>query len=109
MPTPSLRDLQSLFWASLNGQQEPALRAVVRSTPELGGEDRLAIYAEMYFARLRDVLAEDFEKTAAVLGPEAFTALTKTLFTSSRMPQSAVAAIAARNVHSGMVEWAKAR
>ena len=77
MSTPSLRELQSLFWASLHGRQEPALRAVVRSTPELGGEDRLAIYAEMYFARLRDVLAEDFEKTAAVLGPEAFTALAR--------------------------------
>ena len=77
MSTPSLRDLQSLFWASLNGQQEPALRAVVRSTPELGGEDRLAIYAEMYFARLRDVLAEDFEKTAAALGPEGFTAVAR--------------------------------
>ena len=75
--TPSLRDLQSLFWASLNGRQEPALRAVIRSTPELGGEDRLAIYAEMYFARLRDVLAEDFEKTAAALGPEGFTAVAR--------------------------------
>ena len=75
--TPSLRELQSLFWASLTGRQEPALQAVVRSTAELGGEDRLAIYAEMYFARLRDVLAEDFEKTAAVLGPEAFTALAR--------------------------------
>ena len=77
MSTPSLRDLQSLFWASLNGRQEPALRAVVRSTPELSGEDRLAIYAEMYFARLRDVLAEDFEKTAAALGPEGFTAVAR--------------------------------
>ena len=77
MSTPSLRDLQSLFWASLNGRQEPALRAVVRSTPGLGREDRLAIYAEMYVARLRDVLAEDFEKTAAALGPEGFTAVAR--------------------------------
>jgi hypothetical protein len=75
--TPSLHELQSLFWATLNGRQEPALRAVVRSTPELGGEERLAIYAEMYFARLRDVLADDFEKTAAALGPEGFTAVAR--------------------------------
>ncbi len=77
MATPSLRELQSLFWASLNGRQEATLRAVVRSTPELCGEERLAIYAEMYFARLRDVLADDFEKTAAALGPEGFTAVAR--------------------------------
>ena len=31
-------------------------------------EERLDAYANMYFFRLRDVLAEDFERTAAVLG-----------------------------------------
>jgi hypothetical protein len=75
--TPSLRELQSLFWASLNGRHEATLRAVVSSTPELCGEERLTIYAEMYFARLRDVLADDFEKTAAALGPEGFTAVAR--------------------------------
>jgi hypothetical protein len=74
---PSLRDLQALFWAALNGRQDAALEAVVASTPGLTAADRVAIYAEMYFARLRDVLAEDFEKTAAALGPERFTAVVR--------------------------------
>ena len=72
MSGPSLRDLQALFWSALNGCQEPDLAAAVASTSGLAGTDRIAIYAEMYFGRLRDVLAEDFEKTAAALGPERF-------------------------------------
>src|SRR5262249_38196694 len=36
------------------------------------GPERLGIYAEMYFGRLRDVMAEDFEKTAAALGHDRF-------------------------------------
>ncbi len=72
MSAPSLRDLQALFWSALNGRQEPELAAAVASSSGLAGTDRIAIYAEMYFGRLRDVLAEDFEKTAAALGPERF-------------------------------------
>ena len=70
--TPSLRELQALFWSALNGRPEPGLTAAVTSTSGLAATDRIAIYAEMYFARLRDVLAEDFEKTAAALGPQRF-------------------------------------
>src|SRR5262249_9823582 len=74
---PSLRDLQALFWAALNGRQDASLEAAVASTPGLAAADRVAIYAGMYFARLRDVLAEDFEKTAPALGRENFTAVVR--------------------------------
>lgn len=73
MPAPSLPELQALFWSALQGDVAPALEAAVVSTPGLDGRDRLGIYAAMYHARLRDVLASDFERTEAVLGPETFT------------------------------------
>lgn len=68
MAAPALRELQALFWRALEGSVEPALASAVISTPPLAGSDRIGIYAGMYFWRLRDVLGEDFEKTAAVLG-----------------------------------------
>jgi hypothetical protein len=34
----------------------------------MSGEERLDVYANMYFFRLKDVLAEDFARTAAALG-----------------------------------------
>jgi hypothetical protein len=72
MSGPALRDLQALFWRTLNGATEPSLEAAVVSTPSLVAADRLDIYARMYFWRLHDALAEDFEKTAAALGEERF-------------------------------------
>lgn len=74
MSAPALRELQQLFFRALGGDVAPVLRDVVRSTDGLGADRRLGIYADMYVWRLRDVLADDFEKTAAVLGDDAFTA-----------------------------------
>jgi hypothetical protein len=74
MSAPALRELQQLFFRALGGDSAPGLRDVVRSTPALDADHRLAIYADMYFWRLRDLLADDFEKTAATLGDAAFTA-----------------------------------
>jgi hypothetical protein len=39
---------------------------------QLGAEERINIYAEMYFARLVDVLKSDFPRVAALLGCERF-------------------------------------
>jgi hypothetical protein len=72
VPSPALREIQALFWRGLNGAVDPALEAAVVSTPALGAADRLQIYRAMYVGRLHDVLAEDFERTAAVVGPETF-------------------------------------
>lgn len=41
-------------------------------------DERLAVYANAYFARLHDCLAEDFAATARALGPDAFHDLVKT-------------------------------
>jgi hypothetical protein len=60
-----------LFWRTLSAS-EPALEAAVVSTPGLAAAERLDIYGRMYFWRLHDALAEDFEKTAAALGSERF-------------------------------------
>lgn len=78
MSAPALRELQRLFFRSLGGDVTPALRDVVCSTPAIDADRRLGIYADMYFWRLRGVLAEDFEKTAAVIGDEAFTTVVRT-------------------------------
>jgi hypothetical protein len=72
MSGPALPELQALFWRALEGACEPALTGVVVDAGRLSAVDRLGIYAGMYFWRLRDVLAEDFEKTAEVLGPDPF-------------------------------------
>jgi hypothetical protein len=77
MSAPALRELQQLFFRSLVGDVAPGLRDVVCSTPALDAGARLGVYADMYFVRLRGVLAEDFEKTAAVLGDETFTAVAR--------------------------------
>ena len=56
--------------------EEPAedapLASVVRSDARLAAEDRLDVYANAYFYRIHDVLAEDFPGLAAVLGPDDF-------------------------------------
>jgi hypothetical protein len=80
MHTPSLRELQGLFWGCIS--QTPgttraaaALVAVTRPGPTLDREACLSIYADAYFLRLRDVLAENFPRVAALLGAERFDAL----------------------------------
>ena len=70
--SPALREIQALFWRALSGSVDPALEEVIVSTPALPSLARLDIYAGMYEGRLHDVLAEDFERTAAVLGKERF-------------------------------------
>jgi hypothetical protein len=44
------------------------LAGLVRGDERLGAVDRVDVYADMYFYRLRDCLAEDFPRLAAVLG-----------------------------------------
>jgi len=47
-------------------------RRLVRSDERLDAVERLDIYANMYFYRLRDCLAEDFPKVVAMAGGAAF-------------------------------------
>jgi hypothetical protein len=45
-----------------------ALAATFAGDGRMSAEERLDVYANMYFFRLRDVLAEDFARTAGALG-----------------------------------------
>ncbi len=86
--SPDLRRTQELFWDLIAAPQgvRPGLAALrasgrmdagdlsfmIRGDDRLAPEDRLDIYASMYFYRLRDSLAEDFPKVAAIIGGAAF-------------------------------------
>jgi Putative DNA-binding domain len=89
-----LRELQVRFFAAVgpaaggSGLSDPALLAAVRGDPDLGPEERLAIYADMYAARLIDVLREDYPRVSTVLTPEGFEAVVRAYLaaTPSRHP-----------------------
>ena len=81
-----LRELQARFLRSIATTPErsdvhrfdPALLELVEGRGRLGSPERLGVYAEMYWARLLDVLRDDFPRVAAVLGGDRFTALAGT-------------------------------
>jgi len=77
MPTPSLYEVQRLFWESVAVQPgrdsiAPAFVRMVRGYDDSDRKTRIAVYADAYFLRLRDVLREDFSRVAALLGLEQF-------------------------------------
>lgn len=71
-----LRELQLRFAAALApaAATDPALLALVSAPGALAPAQRLEIYAGMYRARLVDVLREDYPRTLAHLGDDAFRA-----------------------------------
>jgi hypothetical protein len=85
----ALRDLQASFFDSIavspgpaaSQRFDPALLEIVEVAQVVGGRGRLGptsrldIYAQMYWARLYDVLREDFPRVAAILGAERFRAI----------------------------------
>jgi hypothetical protein len=81
MSAPTLAQTQQLLWklitapegaaarlAQLGPAQGAYARALVAGDERLSAVERLDIYANMYFYRLRDALAEDFAAVCAVLG-----------------------------------------
>ncbi len=77
MPTPSLHDVQRLFWESVAvrpGRDSIASSFVrmVRGRDDCDRKTRIQVYSDAYFLRLRDVLLEDFPRVAALLGAEQF-------------------------------------
>ncbi len=78
---PSLRELQTSFFRSIasapgtsaSERFDPLLLELVRRQGRLGAAKRLDIYAQMYWARLVEVLREDFPRVATCLGTERFT------------------------------------
>src|SRR5262245_49959372 len=78
MGTPSLRELQGEFWQAIAAEPgtlsaRPALLAASAPSRTLDAGGRLAVYADAYFSRLREVLVEDFPRLAAALGEACFT------------------------------------
>jgi hypothetical protein len=84
---PTLEDTQRLLWtlisapngvaAALDGDPQvahvrPAVDAQIEGDDRLSAVDRLEIYANMYFYRLRDCLAEDFPVVCATVGASRF-------------------------------------
>jgi hypothetical protein len=71
----SLRELQERFFASIARTPgagpvsfDPVLVECIAERGPLGAAARVEIYAQMYYARLFDVLKEDFPRVAAILG-----------------------------------------
>lgn len=82
MADPKLRQVQSFFWRSIAGEPgeyefEPGLVAEIEPSRTQNPTQRLEVYADAYFLRLRDVLAEDFPRAAKLLGGEAFNRLAR--------------------------------
>jgi Putative DNA-binding domain len=85
-PTASaLGALQEDLWRLITApsQDEPPpgdreLAALLRGDVNASPRERLGVYANAYFARLHDCLADDFGGLARALGPEAFHDLVKT-------------------------------
>lgn len=81
----TLAEVQARFYALVTAREEVAttvtaggpearrsLEEMVVGDARLAAAERLQIYADMYFARIRDVLAEEYPKTLAALGAAAF-------------------------------------
>ncbi|HEY7376372.1 MAG TPA: DNA-binding domain-containing protein, partial [Polyangia bacterium] len=58
--------------AARDAAARAAIDAMIAGDARLPAVDRLDVYATMYFVRLHDVLRDEFPRTAAVLGGEAF-------------------------------------
>ena len=67
-----LAEIQGRFHALAVGDagEAPPAREILRGGRGLAPEERAAVYAGMYDARLADALAADFPKLAAILGHE---------------------------------------
>jgi hypothetical protein len=87
-PAPDLRESQEIFWDLVAAPEgvKPGLAELVRAgrveredlsfliegDERLNAAERLDIYANMYFFRLRDCLAEDYPKVSKIVGGAAF-------------------------------------
>jgi hypothetical protein len=79
---PDLRQIQSWFWRSIAatpgaGEFEPGLVAAIAPSRTLDSAERLQVYADAYMIRLREALAEDFPRTAKLLGEREFDRLVR--------------------------------
>lgn len=84
-----LARLQQAFLQALS-QQEDCLVDSVLSTPDLSAQKRIGIYRNAYFARLKQVLAEDYPALAAMLGDAAFDRLCQSYILQNPSEQTSI-------------------
>ena len=82
MAESKLREVQSWFWRSIAGEPgeydfESELVEAIEPSRTQEPAQRLEVYADAYYLRLRDVLAEDFPRVAQLLGHEDFARLVR--------------------------------
>ena len=71
---PRLSEIQAAFQRYVL-TQDPAIAAHIASSERFGRDQRLAVYANAYRARLVEALASDYQAVRRSLGEEAFTRL----------------------------------
>lgn len=76
----SLRDLQLEFAHRVTRGDGAGLAPRIRSDRGISAEERLFVYAHAWFARLHEVLREDYGALAEALGEDAFHDLAKLYF-----------------------------
>ena len=76
----SLRDLQHALARRITRGDGANLSARIRSDHGIPAEERLFVYAHAWFARLHEVLREDYGALAEALGKDAFHDLAKLYF-----------------------------
>ena len=109
MADPKLRQIESWFWRSIAGEPgeydfEPDLAATIEPSRTLNPAGRLEIYADAYFLRLRDVLAEDFARVAKLVGEETFDRIVRQYLKAYPSTQPSV-----RHLGSAMAEFIASR
>jgi len=67
----TLKTLQAQFQNFLI-QDNPAIIAAIKSTPNFNAQDRLAVYSDAYYLRLVDILAKEFPRLKKFCGEEKF-------------------------------------
>jgi hypothetical protein len=85
MTAPTLAQTQQLLWTLITAPEGAAsglarlpaaeltvAQGLVRGDRRLSAVERLDVYADMYFYRIRDCLAEDFPAVRGVIGQETF-------------------------------------
>lgn len=74
-----LAQIQQWFQAAIMdpGKQAARLPEIVLPSQALNATERLAIYANMYFDRLIEILAEEFPTVRHLLGPQVFSTVAK--------------------------------
>ena len=72
MSESTLRQMQAAFWQNMHRQGDVATQQMFGSENGFAAEERLAIYANMYEARLLEALRADFSQVETYLGSAQF-------------------------------------